>query len=397
MIIVIPCLAEEKLEDTVESLFQAAPTLFPVEIIVAINEPEDADPSIRRLNQQSLDLLREMAAQKSSPGRKLLPYYDSGLPKKHAGVGLARKIGMDEALRRFHDIAHPDGVIVCLDADCTVDPNYLQEIEKHFEDNPRSVGANIYFEHPLENEAIVYYELFLRYYINALRHAAYPYAYHSVGSAMAVRAKYYAAEGGMNRRKAGEDFYFIHKFIPRGQFHEINSTRVIPLARKSERVPFGTGRAIGEFENNPDKIRKCYDFRIFNDLKTILNFSQTWFDIRDQELSLKENYHQWPESFKSFFSVDDFLWQIAEARENSNFRHTFNKRIFQWLDAFRILKYVHFARDVHFPNRDILEVSMDLLRSCKISVKEHADAKELLWTFRKLDKEAVLLDQIIQV
>lgn len=46
----------------------------------------------------------------------------------------------------------------------------------------------------------------------------------------------------MNQRKAGEDFYFLHKFSILDQLGEINVEIVLPLARSSDRVPFGTGK-----------------------------------------------------------------------------------------------------------------------------------------------------------
>jgi hypothetical protein len=39
--------------------------------------------------------------------------------------GLARKIGMDLAIQHFLDTGNRDGVIISLDADCTVSPNFL--------------------------------------------------------------------------------------------------------------------------------------------------------------------------------------------------------------------------------------------------------------------------------
>ena len=48
----------------------------------------------------------------------------------------------------------------------------------------------------------------------------------------------------MNRRQAGEDFYFIQKLAQRGNFSECNTTCVIPSPRPSDRVPFGTGLAV---------------------------------------------------------------------------------------------------------------------------------------------------------
>ena len=38
---------------------------------------------------------------------------------------------------------------------------------------------------------------------------------------MAVRADAYLRQGGMNRRKAGEDFYFLNKFMVLGGYGEM--------------------------------------------------------------------------------------------------------------------------------------------------------------------------------
>ena len=135
---------------------------------------------------------------------------------------------MDEALRRFDYVNRPEGIILCLDADFTCDFDYLVEIEKWFSD-PERVACSIYFEHPLESpdnqrvtEAIILYELHLRYYVQSLRFASFPYAFHTIGSSMAVRSDVYRKQGGMNKRQAGEDFYFLHKVIPLGGFWRSN-------------------------------------------------------------------------------------------------------------------------------------------------------------------------------
>src|SRR5262249_26021974 len=163
-------------------------------------------------------------------------------------------IGMDEALRRFDAVERPGGVIVGFDADCRCERNYLTAIERHFERNSNSPGCSIYFEHPLNGplepaiyEAIAEYELHLRYYVQALRFGGFPHAFHTIGSSMAVRAGVYRKQGGMNKRKAGEDFYFLHKIIPLGGFTNLVETRVIPSPRASDRVPFGTGKAVCDF------------------------------------------------------------------------------------------------------------------------------------------------------
>jgi hypothetical protein len=90
-------------------------------------------------------------------------------------------------------------------------------------------------------DAVANYELHQRYYLLAVRYTGYPYAFHTVGSCFAVRAEAYCRAGGMSRRQAGEDFYFIQKLAGQGGFTECRSTSVYPSPRPSDRVPFGTG------------------------------------------------------------------------------------------------------------------------------------------------------------
>ena len=73
-----------------------------------------------------------------------------------------------------------------------------------------------------------------------MKYSNLPYSFHTIGSAFALTASAYTRQGGMNRRKAGEDFYFINKLIKGEIFGEINDTKVIPSPRISDRVPFGT-------------------------------------------------------------------------------------------------------------------------------------------------------------
>jgi len=142
---------------------------------------------------------------------------------------------------------------------------FFAEIEKHFEQHSNTPGCSIYFEHPIAGnefeaniyEGIINYELHLRYYYQALKYCGLQYAFHTVGSSMVVRSSAYQKQGGMNKRKAGEDFYFIHKIIALGNFSELNSTVVYPSPRISDRVPFGTGKAIGDWIEQELEERAC--------------------------------------------------------------------------------------------------------------------------------------------
>ena len=126
-------------------------------------------------------------------------------------MGTARKILMDEAVSRFSLLDRPEGIIACFDADATVESNYLDALLKHFMQVRVKISlhqspahppdaCSVRFAHPLKGdeynpevyEAIAQYEFHLRYYLQSFRSTGFPNAYHTVGSSMAVRAKYIA-------------------------------------------------------------------------------------------------------------------------------------------------------------------------------------------------------------
>lgn len=389
LIIVIPCYDEPDLLVTLRSLARCQASQYPVEVIIVINAGEGAD---QQVVQNNLNTLRQaqvwLSENHSLPFLCHLLYVDD-LPKKHAGVGLARKIGMDEALRRFATINYP-GLIVCLDADCTVSESYLMTTEKQFLLNLPHV-CNIYFEHDLalvhdENlrQGIIHYELFLRYYVNALKYSGFPFAMHTIGSSMAVRADIYAKVGGMNRRKAGEDFYFLHKIAPQRRFIHIHEAVVYPSSRISYRVPFGTGKAQADWQTDQSKLLETYHFQIFEDLKLFLNQLNALYLVNKNQLN--EKMHLMPKSMQTFLVQQNFADRLREIQNNTAGIESFKKRFFHWFDGFRVLKYVHFARDHFYPSMQLSEAADKLLirlmgESCG------RDSNDLLKAFRKLDRQ----------
>jgi len=262
-----------------------------------------------------------------------------------------RKIGMDEAVRIFRKADH-DGVIVCYDADCRCEENYLAEIEKTYQNHKVNAGV-VFYEHQLNrenHEAILNYELYLRYYIDALRYAGFPYAHQTLGSCITVRCSHYEKVGGMNTRKAGEDFYFLNKTIPLGGFAEINTTTVRPSDRVSDRVPFGTGRAVQDILQSEDTYH-VYHPNSFEDLKIFFS-RMDWFSESSEWLI--------PKSIQDFLGID-WREQIVELKGKVSSEQNFEKRFFHWFDAFKILKYVHFCRDHYYQNVELRE-ALDWLR-----------------------------------
>ncbi len=353
MIVVIPAFQETALIDSLQSLKKCTLPEMAVEVIVVINDSEKAENTVFEFHEEAYQKARTWAKENSSDRLSFFILYQSKLPAKHAGVGLARKIGMDEAVYRLESVENPGGIILCYDADSTCLENYLQEVERYFAEHPKRAAASIHYEHPLAGEAfspetyqaIIAYELHLRYYIEIQRWAGFPFSYHTVGSSMAVRANAYQAQGGMNRRKAGEDFYFLHKFISLGNFGEINSTKVIPSPRTSSRVPFGTGKSVQDILDRKEAYT-TYAPASFADLKLFLKEVPAFYS-KEAMGKLSADF---PESIKQFLATLDFEKKMQEIRDNIGNENQFVSRFYRWFNAFLLMKYVHFTRDHFYPN-----------------------------------------------
>ena len=389
LIVTIPALNEPDLTKAVKSILDCTPPKSGVEVIVLINHSENASPEIVYQNQESYNQLKDFLKNENRPFPvHILTAFD--LPKKHAGVGLARKILMDEAVYRFEAIQNKSGIIICFDGDSTVSKNYLIEIEKYFHQNPPIKAAGINFEHPfkelLENSqqrcAIVEYELHLRYYIDALRWSGHPFSYQTIGSSMMVRSEAYQACGGMNKRKAGEDFYFLQKIIPNGGFGQINSAMVFPSCRASNRVPFGTGKAVGDFLNESTTTFNTYNFEIFEYLKPF------WFAVNSfYEFSIddfKEELNHQFSLIASYLSHSNQWSMFDEVKRNSPSLKTFRKRFFNWINAFQALKIIHYLEHI-FPKQAVVYQANLLGKQLGISAKDNAE--DLLEEFRNWDKK----------
>lgn len=362
MIVVIPCYDEKYALNSLLSLKKCTPPPCSVEVIILINQSETSPDSIKSTNEATYQQLLEWSTNNNTAKLKFFPLFHDALPKKHAGVGLARKIGMDEATWRLERVGNPEGIIVCFDADSRAQKNYLTSIFEHFQQYPSTTACGIHYEHPTSGiefsdeiyQAIIQYELHLRYYVNAQRYAGFPFAYQTIGSSMAARASAYQRQGGMNKRKAGEDFYFLHKFIESGHFTELNTTTVIPSPRPSDRVPFGTGKAV----NTQLSIKKdllTYSTKSFDDLRVFFgNFSDYYQQNFDQLLD------QQPASIKAFLTSIQAEKNWEELHQNTSDFDRFKKRFFRWFNAFMLMKYVHFSRDHFHPDVPLLEASTAL-------------------------------------
>ncbi len=385
LVVTIPAFKETDLISSLESLNHCDLPETSVEVIVVINQSKSAGPEITAINQHCYEQAKKWSEYNSIDQLKYYILFCGDLPAKHSGVGLARKIAMDEAVRRFELINNPRGVIACFDGDSTCDANYLQELHTHFQSNPKTPACSIDFEHPLKGvlnadiyAAVIEYELFLRYYVQGLHYADFPWAFHTIGSSMAVRSDAYQKQGGMNRRKAGEDFYFLQRMFRLGGFTELNSTKITPSPRISDRVPFGTGKAVADWQLK--RSMTTYDPKVFADMKLFMERVPEFFSSRaNSTISIL------PESIRLFLSENNFEHELERIKRSSKSKEMFLKSFFNWFDGFRALKYVHFARDRFYPNLPVEKAAVLLLKMRGLKDKAEG-TKQLLTYYRELDR-----------
>jgi hypothetical protein len=317
------------------------------------------------------------------------------LPAK-GGVGQARKTGADLAASLIQQQCVLSPWIHCTDADVHLPQRYFTCVEELNENHALKVAALIYpFRHRLAGisestnsphagkpgdrlgshrqrvmRVTRLYEYSLRYYVAGLAFAGSPYAFHTIGSTMAVNAAHYARVRGFPRRQAGEDFYLLNKLAKVGDIRQLSAeTDCDPIdisARLSDRVPFGTGAATGRIMALDDPVREflLYHPAIFGLLQIWLGSLDGFWqsqsgDIGDtlsrRALSGLTNgvTHHESDDLKALVQGLEYLGVaevLGHAFRQSKDPAQFKKQMHIWFDAFRTLKLVHYLRDHHFPS-----------------------------------------------
>jgi hypothetical protein len=78
---------------------------------------------------------------------------------------------------------------------------------------------------------------------------------------------------------------------------------------------------------------------------------------------------------------------VPEIRANSGDLGAFRKRFFRWFNAFRLMKFLNFARDeIHGPS-EAEDAAAKLLEWMKSPRPSSGSAVDLLRQFRRMEKE----------
>lgn len=366
IIVVIPAIDEyENLKILIESLEKnnreyLNKTLF----IFAINNLASSDEYVKEQNKLTLDYFIKYQSNNAAINLAYIDISTPGneMPEKEGGVGVARKIGMDLALTKFDYEKSSKKIIIALDADCTVDNNYLEMIYTNFYEKNISAGyVNFRHTEDIDEEnlkAIICYEIFLRYYVLGLTFANSPYAYHSIGSTMACDAESYIQAGGMNKRKAAEDFYFMEKLSKNNPIIKIDGTSIYPSSRGSWRVPFGTGQRVNRYLSYEMDEYKLYSPKSFEllgkwNLIFFANNAKTGKEYIKSAEALSP-------ILSNFLKSNSFESSWDKILKNTKTNEQIQKQKKLWFDGFRNLKLIHFLRDELYPQENMFE-ALDLI------------------------------------
>jgi hypothetical protein len=244
-----------------------------------------------------------------------------------------------------------------------VDRDYLAAILDHFR-TTREGGAVLPFRHqpgatPLEEAAIGRYELFLRHFVLGLSLAASPYAYHSIGSAFACSASAYVKAGGMNRRTAGEDFYFLQQLAKTTGVARITGTTVFPSSRPSGRVP--SPAAVGRLLDGDQQAVRFYPPVVFDILGGWLTLATEGWEEPGEVLLAQA--HSLSANLASYLAEQDFPDTWDRFRRQHRQREALIGAFHGWFDALRSLRLIH-----HLCTREHPRIEAEQAVSCLLGL-----------------------------
>ena len=304
-------------------------------VILVVNAPSDADAEARHRTEAlwraldgedepfhfapwrgNLDIL---AVNRTAPNR-LIP--------RRQGVGLARKIAADMACALIAAGRIRSPWIHMTDADAELPADYFAQM-------PAGSGCALYpFRHeapPELADTMRRYELHLRYYVNRLRWAGSRYAFHTIGSTIAIHADTYAKVRGVPKRNAGEDFHLLNKAAKVAPMHRLSRPEILIKARLSRRVPFGTGPALSRMTADDQPL--SYAPESFNCLAEVIAHIDRGAPLSDESTALLKEL-----GYTRFRN---------QAERQHRRPETLRKATHEWFDGLRTLRFIHLARRFH--------------------------------------------------
>ena len=194
-----------------------------------------------------------------------------------------------------------------------------------------------------QGETIRQYEEYLLSTAEKMRDAGSPYGYVAMGSTMVCTAQAYCAVGGMPRKKATEDFYFLQELSKYDGVHTISDILLYPSPRPISRVYLGTGFRM-------EQAKRGFDINS-------LYYSDIAFQLLSKWIALGSNSYQVELSLlikqmdDTNFDLTDFLIKEGlkdiwiNIQKNAPSKPHFSKQFHRWFDGLKTIRLLNFFSD----------------------------------------------------
>jgi hypothetical protein len=270
--------------------------------------------------------------------------------RQKEGVGRARKMGFDLALALYHSGKLAGPYVGSSDADVVIPPGYVESLtsaaENWVSQKNCHYAALLYpYQHIASGardlqKTMIAVELGFRYYVLGLSYAGSPYAYHSLGSALAVSLPHYAEVRGVPNRQAGEDFHLLAKLSKLAPLRRLSSPTISIETRLSKRVPFGTGPALEKALQGSSSEVMAYHPDAFEYLRSFLGQLVDWAraGTLGHEFQFEPHVPAWVKEEAQVFmaSTRPHLMSCPTAAHRE-------RRVHERFDALKTLQFVHRA------------------------------------------------------
>ena len=337
--IIIPAYNEELyIHHTLDSInCQNSNLLRNTLVVIVINNAVNTKKEIKNNNQRTFDSLIDL---KYNFEMIVIDCYSSkcALPNTIAGVGLARKIGMDFCI----SYATYHSLFCSVDADTLLNQKYLYTINKEY------IKYNFYtavvnFSHQKNNntkiqKAIRDYELLLKDIANNLYIIGSRYGFVSMGSTIICTMKAYISVGGMPAKKATEDFYFLQKLAKYQIIHQIKEILVYPSSRAEERVYLGTGFRMNNINKNIFFNDLYVNPKAYIEIENLYKTIKNKWNYKSTEIisSLAKNNSK----LCQYLKKNNFIDIINKVQNNVMDQDHLMDQFHRWFDNFKIYKFL---------------------------------------------------------
>ena len=337
--IVIPCFAEfNYIFKTLDSINeQNLELLKSCLVIIVINNSTSDSLDIKQNNKKTYEKLK---LKKYNFEFVIIDCYSKkyALDSNISGVGIARKIGLDYCLMFANN---KKNLLCSLDADTQIHKHYLDHIISLF--NQSEIDACVInFKHQASNDQIIEkgirkYEFIIKNIAKKIDDAGSPYGYVSLGSTIICTVKAYIASGGMSKKKATEDFYFLQALAKHATIKKIKKELVFPSSRNDQRVYLGTGFRMKEYKENQKFKGLNYSEKSFENLKNLISLVDSFwskeYNIFYNELTKTTN-----RTTINFLIEKKIKSVWNNIRKNSKNKKQFLLFFHQWFDALMIIQ-----------------------------------------------------------